>query len=138
MSYLRPLTAMLLFLAFAAQAEGIKITPGKWQIQMTSTMSIMPQPMSKTLEECISAEQLSPAQLMKDSGSCKVSDIKSTRSDLTWKMVCMNHGGEMAGTGKFTSTGDQMNGTLDLGMDLNGQPLQILTKWSGKRVGACK
>lgn len=138
MPYRYTLTFLLLLMAFNAQAEGIKITPGKWQIQLTSTMSMMPQPMTKTMEECITADQLSPAELMKDSGNCKVSDVKSTSSDLTWNMVCKNHGGEMAGTGHFTSAGSQMNGSMDMAMSMNGQALTILTKWNGKRLGTCK
>ncbi|MCW8890590.1 MAG: DUF3617 domain-containing protein [Sedimenticola sp.] len=132
------LTAILLSLAFTTQAEGIKLTPGKWQIQITSSMSMMPQPIIKKLEECIKADQLSPEELMKNSGTCSVSDVKSSGSQISWKMVCKHHGGEMAGTGQFKSAGSKMNGSMELAMDLNGQALTILNKWDGQRIGDCK
>jgi hypothetical protein len=138
MSYRLTLTTILLLLSVATHAEGIKLTPGKWQIEVTSSMSMMPQPIIKKLEECITADQLSPSELMRDTGSCKVSDIKSSGNQLSWKMICKHHGGEMAGSGQFTSQGSQMNGEMQMAMDLSGQKLTILNKWNGKRVGTCK
>ena len=131
------IAALLITLAQPVYAEGIKITPGKWQIQITSTMPMMQQPMVKNLEECITGKEMSPEELMKDSGECQISDIKSSSTHLSWKMQCNSHGGKLTGVSNFDSTGDTMKGSMDMAMNFNGQQMKMHNSWAGKRVGTC-
>ncbi|WP_428604274.1 DUF3617 domain-containing protein [Sedimenticola sp.] len=136
--YLTRLTAtLMIFIASGVQATGILITPGQWQFQISASTPLMAKPINKTLTECLTNKEISPRALMKNAPGCQLSDVQSNGKQLNWKMTCDSHGGKMNGTGSFSSSGDVVNGTMDMVMNMHGQALTMHNRWSGKRIGAC-
>lgn len=132
------LASTLLSSTAAAAAEDMQISPGMWQIQITSKMPMLPQPTVKSLQQCFTASQISPDKIMQNSNDCEFTDVQSSRSQVSWKMHCVGHGGNMTGSGRFNSRGDSMDGTLQMSMEMQGQQITMDHQWSGKRIGDCK
>lgn len=131
------LASILLLSTTAAAAEDMQISPGLWEIQITSKMPMLPQPTSKSMQHCFTDSQLSPGKIMENSSNCEFSDVQSSRSAMSWKMSCTGHGGSMEGNGQFKSSGDSMQGTLMMTMQMQGQQITMEHQWSGKRIGDC-
>jgi len=129
--------SVLLLSTTATAAEDMQISPGLWEIQITSKMPMLPQPTVKSMQHCFTDSQLSPDQIMQNSTNCEFSDVQSSRSAVRWKMSCAGHGGSMDGTGQFRSGGDNMQGTLQMSMQMQGQQITMEHQWSGKRIGDC-
>lgn len=132
------LASALLLCSTAAAAEDMQITPGMWEIEITSHMPMLPQPTVKRMQHCFTASRLSPDEIMKNNSNCEFSDVQSSPTQLSWKMSCTGHGGKMTGTGQFTSEGEAMQGTLHMSMAMQGQQITMQHEWSGKRIGECK
>lgn len=132
------LASVLLLSTTAAVAEDMQITPGMWEIQITSKMPMLPQPTVKNMQQCFTASRISPEKIMQNSGNCEFSDVQASSSQVSWKMSCTGHGGNMTGTGQFNSQGDSMNGTLQMSMQMQGQQITMDHQWSGKRIGDCQ
>jgi len=130
--------ATLLATVTALQAEPMTVTPGQWEITITSKMPLLPEPTVKTMQQCFSEQQVDPDNIMRNSNNCKFSDIESTRTHLAWRMACAGHGGEMTGNGSFDSSGDSMRGSLQMFMQMNGQQITMDHQWSGRRIGDCR
>ncbi|AKH21548.1 DUF3617 domain-containing protein [Sedimenticola thiotaurini] len=131
------LASVLLFTMTPAAAEDMQISPGLWEVQITSKMPMLPQPTVKSMQHCFTTGQLSPDKIMENSSNCEFSDVQSSGSELNWKMSCTGHGGSMSGTGHFESAGTSMNGTLLMTMQMQGQQITMEHQWSGKRIGDC-
>lgn len=131
------LACTLLLPLTAAYAVDMLITPGNWQIQVSSKMSLLPEPTVKNMQQCFTADRVSPEQIMRNSGNCQFTDVASSRDRLSWKVSCNGHGGNMSGTGQFNSHGDSMNGSMQMSMEMHGQQITMHHQWSGKRIGPC-
>ncbi|PLX62645.1 DUF3617 family protein [Sedimenticola selenatireducens] len=132
------LASTLLLSTTAADAADMQITPGMWEVQITSKMPMLPQPTVKSMQHCFTASRLSPDEIMQNANNCEFSDVQASSSQVSWKMACTGHGGNMTGTGHFESQGDTMNGTLQMSMEMQGQQITMDHQWSGKRIGECK
>ncbi len=132
--------ALALASAADAWADGLKVEPGEWEFTSQTDAPGMPDMGPITRRECVEESSFSPDDFQKDmEGGCTISDVKATASTLTWKLSCSAmQGGEMTGRGRFESKGDTISGTMDMQMSVNGQPMSMQVRWSGKRVGPCK
>ncbi len=93
-------SALLLVLSLTslgAQAEGLKVTPGKWEVRITTKMPGIPQPIENVGTQCIADSEMKPDELLRDSGECTFSDAKTSGSKFSWAMHCKNEGGEHLG-----------------------------------------
>lgn len=138
-SVLLAATAALLLAGPAHAEDGIKITPGKWRITMTSQMPMMPQPRTKTSEECIARDTLSPEMLMENAEQCELTDIQIDGNKVTWQMSCNNPQGEgdFGAQGMLDVNGDTLQGRMDIAMTVNGQSMNASMDWAGQRIGDC-
>ena len=129
-----------ILLAGSASAEGVSINPGMWEMTSTMTMSMMPQPRSTTVKECIEKDELSPESFnMEEDNPCNISDVNIDDNTARWSINCPTEGGPvMEGNWEFTSNGDSINGSGSMSAEFGGQPMSFNMTWEGKRVGNCE
>ncbi len=134
------MTAIAICLLSAAHADdGIEITPGKWRITATSNMPMMPQPQSKTTEECIKESKISPTTLFKENNECRLADVKVDGNDMAWQMTCDNPQGEgsLSADGILTVAGDNLQGRIEMAIKVADQSMNYDITWEGERIGDC-
>ena len=123
----------------AGHAAGVAIQPGKWEMTSTMTMTMMNQPQTNTVQQCIEEDELNPESFNMDQDNpCKFSDIKVDGNSASWSIVCPTQGGmTMDGTWQFTSNGDSITGSGSMSTEMSGQTIGFDMNWSGKRIGDC-
>ncbi len=132
------LGAAIALMATQATAGGMKVEPGAWEFQSTSTTPMAATPQSEITRECVKEDEISPEIFMEDASGCTLTDSKSNASMMKWKMTCPNPGGEMTGEAEFSSTGETIRGSMKMAMTINGQPMNFEMEWKGRRIGPCE
>ena len=125
----------LLFLTTAVYAgSGPDFREGNWEITVEIEMPGMNMKMpGTTYTQCMKKERPVP-QNDQPNQQCDVKDVKTMGNTVSWTMVCKNPGGTMTGRGKISYEKEQMSGT----MTMEGQGMQMISTYSGRRTGPCK
>jgi hypothetical protein len=150
----RPLVRMIaalcglavLALVGVAQAESVDMNPGEWEITTTVKMEGMPElpgmpgemPPQVT-KQCLTEEDIVPKPNQEAEEECTVTDQKVTGNTVEWSLTCEGEG--MTGTGNGTATwsGDTLDGTFEMKMQMPGQgDVTMKSTLKGKRLGPCK
>ena len=128
------------FFAGSINAAGVSIEPGMWEMSSTMTMTMMPDPRTTTVNECIENDELSPESFNMDKDNpCDITDVNVEGSTAQWSISCTTAGGPvMVGQWEFTSHGDTINGHGSMSTEIAGQKMGFDMTWEGKRVGACE
>jgi len=128
------------FLAGSASATGVSIDPGMWEMTSTMTMTMMPEPRSHTVKECIENDELSPESFnMDEENPCNITDVNVEGNTARWSISCSTGGGPvMEGHWEFTSNGDSISGNGSMSTEFSGQQMGFEMTWVGKRVGNCE
>ena len=117
-------------------ADGIR--EGLWEI--TSQMDVPGMPMAMpatTVRHCYTKEDVKDQKkVITTDKDCKVTDLKSSGSKVSWKMVCT---GKNAGTftGETAFSGDSYNSVMHMQSE-GGKGSSMTIKAKGKRVGNCQ
>ncbi len=116
-------------------AEGIR--EGMWEITSKMEMPGMPMAMPPTtVRHCYTKEDVKDQKkVINRDKDCTVTDLKSSGSKVSWKMVCT---GKNAGkfSGETVFSGDSYDSVMKMQSDGKGGAMTIKAK--GKRVGDCK
>lgn len=128
------------FLAGSASAEGVPINPGMWEMTSTMTMSMMPQPQTTTVSECIEEDEISPESFNMDQDNpCSITDIAIDGNTARWSISCPIQADQtMKGQWQFTSSGDSITGSGSMSADFAGQQMAFDMSWTGHRTGDCE
>ena len=128
--------ASLIF-AGTASAEGVSIDPGMWEMTSTMTMTMMPEPRSNTVQECIENDELSPESFNMDKDNpCDITEVAIEGNTARWSINCSTDGGPaMEGQWEFTSNGDSISGKGEMSAEFSGQKMGFNMTWKGKRIG---
>lgn len=120
-------------------AEGVQITPGKWETTTVAKMPMMSEERVEKFVDCIAQTEFTPEDLLKNNeAGCGFSDISVRDNTMSWKMECASSGtGKALGHGEFTSEGDTAHGAMRMEMTLNGESMAFETHWEGQRIGEC-
>ena len=116
-------------------ADGIR--EGMWEI--TSRMEIPGMPMEMpptTVKHCYTSEDVKDQKkVINRDKDCTVTDLKSTGSKVSWKMVCT---GKNAGkfSGETIFSGDSYDSVMNMQSD-SGKGRSMTIKAKGRRVGNC-
>ncbi|MCM2266090.1 MAG: DUF3617 domain-containing protein [Desulfuromonadales bacterium] len=122
----------LFFTSPAVAADAMK--PGLWEITTSVEMPGMPfQAPPQTMRHCYTAQEVKEQPVPKDE-QCKVTDLKSSGSKVTWKVECK---GEMAGKGEgeIIYQGDS---AYEGKTRMQTQGMTMAMKYKAKRLGECK
>ena len=130
--------ALLTASSLAWAAEGISMTPGKWEMKMTMEMSMLPQPQTHTSTECITEAELNPQNFNMDQNSpCERGEPEIDGNTVRWDISCTAPAGPMTGSWEFTSTGDSVTGKGSMTANMAGQTMEFTMNWEGHRIGDC-
>lgn len=128
------LAGALLSLPLSAPAADATMKPGLWEVTTTMEMPGMPfQPPPQTVRHCYTPQEVKEQPVPKDD-QCKVTDLKSSGSKVTWKLECK---GEMAGKGEgeIIYQGDS---AYEGRTRMQTQGMTMAMKYKAKRLGECK
>ena len=131
--------AAILFVG-TANADGIDIEPGQWEMTSTMSMSMMPQPQVTTVMECIEEDTLNPEDFnMDEENPCSISEVDTEGNTTRWSINCpVEDGAVMEGQWEVTSNGDTLTGKGEMTAEIAGQEMGFNMNWEGKRIGDCK
>ncbi len=127
---------VVLTLSVNVQADTPEMKPGKWSITTTTTVPMMG-PMDHTVTSCFTKEELQPQDMMQQDGDCKLKNLKTSGSTVSWEIACNNQGGQFTGSASATTKSESLSGQMKMKMVMNGQTMNMETKWKGKYLGAC-
>ena len=125
----------LLLLVPAAPAAGMRVEPGQWEFRSVAIPSTGREDVTK---ECVDEAEMTPEIFMKDAPECTVTDPQSDSSSMSWSMTCTSQGGGMSGDARFTSTGDTVEGVMNMHVRAQGMKMSMKRQWRGKRLGPCE
>jgi hypothetical protein len=130
--------AVLLLPGIVFAADGVQMTPGKWEMTMTMEMSMMNNPQTKTEEVCIEDEEFTPEDFnMEQDTPCDLSDIEVDGDTMRWSVNCPAPNGSMTGSWEFTSQGDTVEGSGEMSAQMGGMSMDMDMSWTGAHVGDC-
>jgi len=127
------LAGALLSVASPLQAAD-SMKPGLWEITTSMEMPGMPfQPPPQTVRHCYTPQEVKEQPVPKDE-QCKVTDLKSSGSKVSWKLECT---GEAAGKGEgeITYQGDS---AYEGKSRMQTQRMTMSMKYKARRLGDCK
>ena len=128
-------SCLSLFFISIANAGGMEVNPGLWEIK--SQVTSMGGTHENVSQDCIQETEFTPESMMDDASGCAVTDSSSNDSSMEWTMSCQNGGVTMTGTGHAESSGSSLTGGMNINADFNGQKITMSTNWDGKRIGNC-
>ncbi|HSR35983.1 MAG TPA: DUF3617 family protein [Desulfurivibrionaceae bacterium] len=126
------LAGVLLFATVAGAGQTMK--PGLWEITSTMEMEGMPfQPPPQTVRHCYTEQEVRNEPVPRDE-LCKVIDLKTSGSKVTWKIECT---GEAAGKGEgeLIHRGDS---AYEGRTRMQTQGTIMTMRYKGNRLGDCK
>jgi hypothetical protein len=113
-------------------ASGLDMQEGMWEITSQVKMQGMTVP-AMTYSQCITKEDAIPQNSSPQQNNCKISDVKTVGSTVSWSIVCKEQTGDIKGNGSITYHGDRFEGQVT--MEYAG--MVMVTEMNGKRVGPC-
>ena len=131
------LLAVLAAASLPAAAQNME--PGEWQFTTTMTSSMLPQPQSSTLTQCVSkADAEDPTRFTGrgQTADCQVTLGSRTSESYSWTVSCPAQG--MRGAGKARFGRGTIDSEMQMSMDMQGQKMELLSRTSGRLLGPCK
>ena len=124
---------------FCLAAETIQLTPGFWEIHTSTRLPAMSQSVSSQLTQCIENGDIDPSDLLKNNGQCAISEKKLENNRMSWLLQCTVPGsGIVHGHGEFSSGGDRAEGASTMIVPHQGEDVEVVSTWSGRRIGECE
>ncbi|MBT8039659.1 MAG: DUF3617 domain-containing protein [Gammaproteobacteria bacterium] len=120
-------------------AEGIPVEPGLWSVTTTVNMPMLPSPQTTTLEECFTEDMIDMDDMATENmdPNCTFNQAQVDGSMMEWTIDCPVEGGTMHAKWSATSSGDSVEGTGDMTMNMAGQTMNMTMTWTGERIGKC-
>lgn len=124
-----------------AAEEMPDIKEGLWELtsnaEISGTSVAMP-PMSTTSKECMSKKSAMDPKTMLKNQNCDIQDLKIQSNSATWKMSCNQQGIQMTGDGRIDYQHESFTGIFNMNMQGAAGAMKIVTKTTGRYIGACK
>jgi hypothetical protein len=129
---------ILFFLGFTTpivlMAADLNMKPGLWKWTAVMDMPDMPMQLPPaTYTSCITQADIVPKESKPDQ-KCETIDLKTEGDTVSWNITCTQNGSATSSQGEITYFGDHAEGTIDI----ISQGMQMRSKTSGERLGACK
>jgi hypothetical protein len=137
---LLPALVALAMAAPAAQADGVAVEPGLWEMTTTMTMPMLPQPQTFTTSECVEDAVLDVADMGGEDPhpECVFDVSQPDANTVKWSAQCpVEGGGTSRAEWQATSHGDSVEGEGNVTMTMMGQEFSMDATFSGRRVGDC-
>lgn len=126
---LTAIALMHLPLAFAAGTDDL--------LEVTTKIEMPGMTMpAQTAQVCSPKGKANESMVPQDS-DCKMTESKRSGNKSTFKVVC-NTPEPMTGTGEFVTDGpNAYHGKMHMSGKVNGEPMDMTTSYSSKRIGSC-
>ena len=138
--FLYPVCALVVLSVPAAQAEGLAVEPGLWEMTTTMTMPMLPQPQTVTTTDCVEDALLDVEEMSGDDAhpECTFEVSQPDANTVNWVAECpVEGGGTMRAEWQATSAGDSVEGSGSIKMTVMGQDMSMDATFAGRRVGDC-
>lgn len=123
----------------ARAGDGLQVEPGEWEFTSRANMPVGPAHPAQTRRECIAEAEITPDRFKDpNSGNCTFTDVKTSKSEMSWTMHCPSPDGKLTGKGRVTSTGKTLSGKIVMTVAVETQTMQMNVDWQGKYLGPCK
>ena len=134
------IVASLAIFAAPALADGIPVEPGMWKITTVTEMPMLPGPQTMTIEECYQDDVLDVDEMSADEmdPDCTFDTVQVEGNTMNWTIDCPVEGGTMHAEWEATSSGDAVDGSGKITMEVMGQNMNMTMSWRGERVGDCQ
>ncbi|MDZ7827796.1 MAG: DUF3617 family protein [Gammaproteobacteria bacterium] len=120
-------------------ATAIEMTPGLWEMEMTSSNAFTGE-QRQTSTQCIRESEFDPEMMRQDMEGCSDMDIEQSGNSFSWRFRCDSDDMKARGEGNVTIDGDTMVGDMRLVMDMaamGGREFVVKNRWEGRRIGDC-
>jgi Protein of unknown function (DUF3617) len=125
----------VLFSTPVCAASELNMEDGMWEVTSTVKMQGMTIP-PMSFSQCMTKEDAVPQDNSPGQENCKISDMKTVGSTVSWTMSCSAQGGDMTGKGKITYHGDRFEGEVSVEYPATG--IVMVTEMTGRRTGPCQ
>jgi hypothetical protein len=125
-------------LSLPSVAEGIPVTPGKWEMKSTITNSMMQNPTVNTVTECLTESELTPDKM--DQGmppDCETTVTQLGDDTMRWTFDCQIQGTKMSGFWTAVSSGDSMTAEGEMSATFGERDMKMTMTYEGKHIGPC-
>mgnify|MGYP001818480458 FL=1 len=123
-----------------AQADGVAVEPGLWEMTTTMTMPMLPQPQVVTTTDCVEDAVLEIDEMNSEGldPDCTMDVSQPDEKTVKWVMDCpVEGGGSSHAEWQVTSSSDSVEGSGSIKMTVMGQEMSMDATISGRRVGDC-
>lgn len=124
-------------------ADSFTIKPGKYKTTMTMKMSMMPNGITDTSEQCITPEEASksPEDIvneMAEGGTCEASKVISTSNQMAFSFQCSGGDmGDMNGRYELAYADDNYTVKGNMKAKMQGMDVEMTMEGNSKRIGDC-
>lgn len=134
------LATAALVAALPAQAgDGLRLEPGEWEFTSQVNMPVGPAHPPQTRRECLVEPEVTPDHFnAQNTANCTFSDVKTSKSEMSWTMHCPSPDGKVTGKGRVTSTGKTLAGKIAMTVAVENNAMRMDVAWQGKRLGPCE
>lgn len=106
-------------------------------LEVTTRMEMPGMSMPAQTSQICSPKGKANESMVPQDGDCKMTESKRSGNKSTFKMVC-NNPEPMTGTGEFVTDGpNAYHGKMHMTGKVNGEPMDMTTTYSSKRIGSC-
>jgi len=130
------------FAAFALAAQAgaaeVNLRGGQWLVGMMVEVPGGRGPNPGKLEQEMCLAPSDAQKLLVPAGSpCRISGLRQSREEVTWKIECSQGSMRTSGTGRLEFLGERFKGEIETRADPPYE-MRVIQHLAGKRVGECK
>ncbi len=111
----------------------LNMEEGMWEITSLVKMQGMTMP-PMTFSQCITKDNAVPQNSSTGQDNCKVSEMKTVGSTVSWTVICSGQAGNTKGKGTIAYLGDRFEGK----MTTEHMGMVMVTEMNGRRTGSCQ
>jgi len=124
--------------AVAGDLAARGIEPGQWRITTTLHSPLLPGPQAATSRQCITREDVKDPSRAIDKrlrSDCRTVSLRQHGNLYTWEVHCAQSG--LSSKGSMQHRPGTVAGESRMTADVFGQKLDMVTEFSGQRLGPC-
>jgi len=126
---------IVMIMGLGGYVQGVDLKEGNWQIEMKTEIVGMPIQMpSMTIEQCLTKNEMVPAQQSEDGSECKIVEQSVKGDTVTWTVECP----ESKGKGHMTYKGKSFDGKVEIEMNGESGGMKMTNIMKGTYKGACQ
>ena len=119
------------------QAEQLFVRAGLWETTVTSTNTLMPDPVTNTSTVCFEDGIYEPETMLEGVQECDLESSSVSNGRLGFAMNCTIQGATAKVAGTYDSAGDTGAGDMTVDMQMGPVVMNITMEWTSSYLGEC-